>query len=270
MDNELENKVSQEESVLDTQPDLQLEGAGTPAELTEADGNCAAGAEETQVTEEVQVGEEQQMREEAQVTEEAAVTEAQQEGPVLEQPEVKAVIRPEEQPEVKPEEKPVYTDPNAGAVHKQQTAGHYSYGDPNTGYYGNPNAGYHGNAQQTGTMGSQQNGASDSNMNQSQNGQNYNTNSNQAQKINYNQNYNFHPGHQTNEAPLSMGEWLLTLLIGAVPCFGIIIYCIWAFEKNGNVNRRNYCRAYLIMTLIAFAIVMIFVFVAIIGALLRF
>ena len=35
MDNELENKVSQEESVLDTQPDLQPEGAGTPAELTE-------------------------------------------------------------------------------------------------------------------------------------------------------------------------------------------------------------------------------------------
>lgn len=256
MDNELENKVSQEESVLDTQPDLQPEGAGTPAELTEADGSCTVGAEEAQVSEErqlceePQVGEEAQVSEEPQITKDTSVTVPQQEKPVL------------EQTEVKPDEEPVYTDPNADTVHKQQTAGHYSYGDPNMGYYGN--------AQQTGATGSQSNGASDPNMNQSQNGQNYNTNSNQAQKINYNQNYNFHPGRQTNEAPLSMGEWLLTLLIGAVPCFGIIIYCIWAFEKNGNVNRRNYCRAYLIMTLIAFAIVMIFVFVAIIGALLSF
>ena len=85
MDNELENKVSQEESVLDTQPDLQPEGAGTPAELTEADGNCTVGAEEAQVSEErqlceePQVGEEAQVSEEPQITEDTSVTEPQQE-----------------------------------------------------------------------------------------------------------------------------------------------------------------------------------------------
>ena len=68
MDNELENKVSQEESVLDTQPDLQPEGAGTPAELTEADGSCTVGAEEAQVSEERQLCEEPQVGEEAQVS----------------------------------------------------------------------------------------------------------------------------------------------------------------------------------------------------------
>ena len=31
-----------------------------------------------------------------------------------------------------------------------------------------------------------------------------------------------------------------------IPCAGIILYFVWAFGKNENENRKNYCRAYLI------------------------
>lgn len=62
---------------------------------------------------------------------------------------------------------------------------------------------------------------------------------------NYTQNYN-EEGMDTR--PLSMGEWALTILALMLPCCaGIILYIVWAFSKRGNVNRRNYCRAALVI-----------------------
>jgi len=46
---------------------------------------------------------------------------------------------------------------------------------------------------------------------------------------------------------MSMGDWLLTILAGMIPCAGIILYIVWAFGSTGNVNRRNFCRAQLIV-----------------------
>ncbi len=58
---------------------------------------------------------------------------------------------------------------------------------------------------------------------------------------------------------MSMGDWILTLLAAMVPCFGIIIYFIWAFSKTTNINRRNFCRAQLIIMGIVLAVYLIFV-----------
>ena len=59
-------------------------------------------------------------------------------------------------------------------------------------------------------------------------------------------------------SPLSLGEWILTILVmQLVPCVGIVMYFVWAFSKNGNVNRKNFCRAYLIITGIMLGIVLI-------------
>lgn len=46
-----------------------------------------------------------------------------------------------------------------------------------------------------------------------------------------------------------------------IPCVGIILYFVWAFGKNGNINRRNYCRAYLIIMGIAVLLAIIFLFI---------
>lgn len=68
----------------------------------------------------------------------------------------------------------------------------------------------------------------------------------------------------TNERPLSTGEWFVTLLVLALPIVGIIMHFIWAFT-DGNIGRRNFCRAALlwlavglVLGLLAFITVVVF------------
>ena len=81
-------------------------------------------------------------------------------------------------------------------------------------------------------------------------------NGSQSYQQQYQDNYNYNVGNNTgygteyqdgmDTTPLSMGEWVLTLLLMAIPCVNIIMCCVWAFGKTGNINRRNFCRAELI------------------------
>ena len=58
-------------------------------------------------------------------------------------------------------------------------------------------------------------------------------------------NRDFEYNNSVDTTPMSVGDWVLTILALFIPCAGVIIYLVWAFGKKGNVNRRNYCRAYL-------------------------
>ncbi len=60
-----------------------------------------------------------------------------------------------------------------------------------------------------------------------------------------------------NKSVMTMGEWVVTLLIMMIPCVNIIMMFVWAFG-NGNENRKNYCRANLIMQLVWGVIAIIF------------
>lgn len=55
------------------------------------------------------------------------------------------------------------------------------------------------------------------------------------------------------EKPLSTGEWIVTELILIIPVVGIIMYFVWAFT-DGNIGRRNLCRARLIICACALAL----------------
>ena len=88
---------------------------------------------------------------------------------------------------------------------------------------------YNGNSYYNGTnqSGAYTNGYSD---NQYQNS-GYNTGFNAS---GYNNNYNSQnncqmPPKQMDLSPLSTGEWLLTMIVGIIPCAGLILYIIWAF-----------------------------------------
>ncbi|BCJ95377.1 hypothetical protein acsn021_29460 [Anaerocolumna cellulosilytica] len=59
-----------------------------------------------------------------------------------------------------------------------------------------------------------------------------------------NQPQNINNGSQL-ETPLSLGEWVVTLLILAIPCVNIVMFFVWGFGQ-GNISRRNFCRAALI------------------------
>ena len=47
---------------------------------------------------------------------------------------------------------------------------------------------------------------------------------------------------ETPEKPLTTGEWFVTLLVLALPIVGLVMYFVWGFG-DGNVGRRNFCRA---------------------------
>lgn len=166
-----------------------------------------------------------------------------------------------------------YTDPNAGYTEaelqakndnsvpkeaaddnlKQEEKSHpaYTYGEMPKSENG------------TNQSGAYTNGYSD---NQYQNS-GYNTGFNAS---GYNNNYNSQnnyqmPPKQMDLSPLSTGEWLLTLIVGFIPCAGLILYIIWAFGNSGNLNRRNYCRASLILQVISYVLVVFFILIVVVG-----
>jgi hypothetical protein len=59
------------------------------------------------------------------------------------------------------------------------------------------------------------------------------------------------------EKPMSLGEWIITLIILAIPCVGLIMMFVWGFGQ-GNTNRKNYCRATLIFAAIGIVLGLIF------------
>lgn len=67
-------------------------------------------------------------------------------------------------------------------------------------------------------------------------------------------------GPEPNAPVISVGDWMVTALIFAIPVVNIIMLFVWAFSDGVNPNKRNYCRA----SLIWFAIVVvIYIFLAI-------
>jgi len=61
------------------------------------------------------------------------------------------------------------------------------------------------------------------------------------------------PSAEMSEKPLSTGEWLVTLLVLALPVIGLVMHFVWAFGA-GNIGRRNFCRATLIMIAVVFGL----------------
>jgi hypothetical protein len=45
--------------------------------------------------------------------------------------------------------------------------------------------------------------------------------------------------------PMTVGDWMLTILVLAIPLVNLVMYLVWAFGSSGNVNRRTYCQAVL-------------------------
>lgn len=63
------------------------------------------------------------------------------------------------------------------------------------------------------------------------------------------------PENQT-EQPLTTGEWVLTHLVLFIPIVNIVMHFVWAFG-DGNISRRNFCRARLLLFAIFFVLAMI-------------
>jgi len=58
------------------------------------------------------------------------------------------------------------------------------------------------------------------------------------------------------EDPLTVVEWMISLIILMIPVVNIIMTFVWAFG-SGNITRKNFCRASLIMALLGTVIAII-------------
>lgn len=45
---------------------------------------------------------------------------------------------------------------------------------------------------------------------------------------------------------MTVGNWMMTMLICVIPVAGIIFLCLWAFGKDATLTKRNFSRAMLI------------------------
>jgi hypothetical protein len=63
---------------------------------------------------------------------------------------------------------------------------------------------------------------------------------------------------------MSVKDWLITLIITAIPVVGIIMLFVWAFGSGANPSKQNWAKAGLIMA--AIVIVLYMIFGAIFGA----
>ncbi len=66
------------------------------------------------------------------------------------------------------------------------------------------------------------------------------------------------PSALVDTSPLSIGNYLVMMIVGAIPLVGLVMMLIWAFSGNTNKNKQNYARALLIMMLIGVVLSAIF------------
>ncbi len=64
------------------------------------------------------------------------------------------------------------------------------------------------------------------------------------------------------EEPVSVGDWLLLNLLFLIPCVGLVMAIVWAFSDREKKSKSNFCKAYLIFTLIMLAVSILITFVA--------
>lgn len=61
---------------------------------------------------------------------------------------------------------------------------------------------------------------------------------------------NYAPQQTQTEIPLTVGDWMLTMLIMMIPCVNLIMVFVWAFGKSENKTKSNFFKAYLIWMVI--------------------
>lgn len=57
--------------------------------------------------------------------------------------------------------------------------------------------------------------------------------------------------------PLTVGDWIVTQLILAIPLVGIIMLFVWAFSSETHPSKKTFCQSSLILAGCIFALAII-------------
>lgn len=63
--------------------------------------------------------------------------------------------------------------------------------------------------------------------------------------------YNMKP---VDNSPITVGQWILTFIIMAIPLVGFIMLFVWSFSSDTNISKKNFARAQLILMAIGIGI----------------
>lgn len=61
-----------------------------------------------------------------------------------------------------------------------------------------------------------------------------------------------------NPEPVSMKEWLITLLIMCIPIVNLVMPFVWAFGGGSNPSKSNFFKAQLIVMAISIVVLLLF------------
>jgi heme/copper-type cytochrome/quinol oxidase subunit 2 len=64
---------------------------------------------------------------------------------------------------------------------------------------------------------------------------------------------------------LTLGDWIISVLITKIPLIGFIILIVWAVDKNIDPDKANWAKAELIVRLIMIAIAIVIITIIGIG-----
>lgn len=67
---------------------------------------------------------------------------------------------------------------------------------------------------------------------------------------------------ERESSPVSLGDWIITLIVLAIPIVGIVMLFVWGFSSGTHPSKQNYCRAVLIFALAMFVL---FFLIAVMG-----
>lgn len=77
-------------------------------------------------------------------------------------------------------------------------------------------------------------------------------NTNQSEQQSAYRNY-----EESIREPLSVGQWVLTILIAGIPIVGLVMIFVWAFSGNTNINKANWAKATLIWIVVSIFVAII-------------
>ena len=63
--------------------------------------------------------------------------------------------------------------------------------------------------------------------------------------------------HHYTETPVTVGEWMITMLIMIIPIVNIVMLFVWGFGGNAQISKANWAKATLIWALIGIIIAIV-------------
>ena len=67
------------------------------------------------------------------------------------------------------------------------------------------------------------------------------------------------PLHESPQyTPMSIGDWIITSIILAIPIVGFVMLFVWGFGSNTQPSKANWAKASLIMIGISFLFIILF------------